>query len=75
MSLLKDAGHPTAHRYPIGMVFDEAALVVERRNSDQATATALLQLAVASILDKKAGKKLGKTLKDLQGSTVEAKEG
>lgn len=65
MSLLLDHGHPHARRYPIGMVWDEATLVVERMNREAASNTALLQLAAGSLLSKEAGKQLKKTLKEL----------
>lgn len=65
MSLLLDHGHPHARRYPIGMVWDEATLVVERMNCEAASNTALLQLAAGSLLSKEAGKQLKKTLKEL----------
>lgn len=65
MSLLLDHGHPHARHYPIGMVWDEATLVVERMNREAASNTALLQLAAGSLLSKDAGKQLKKTLKEL----------
>ena len=65
MSLLLDHGHPQARLYPIGMVWEESALVVERMNREAASNTTLLQLAAGSLLSKDAAKQLKKTLKEL----------
>lgn len=48
MSLLLASGHPQAMHYPIGRVFDEAALVVERRNGELVTMGVLIQAATAT---------------------------
>lgn len=47
------------------MLEEEALLVIERQNAMVVTETTLLQMAVASILEKKAGKALDKRLKKL----------
>jgi len=47
------------------MVLDEVTLVTERVNGILASETSLLQLAVSSILVKKAGTNLDRQLKDL----------
>lgn len=52
------------------MVEDETLLIIERQNAATVTESALLQLAVASILDKKAGKSLEKRLKKLSIEVV-----
>lgn len=65
VSLLLAHGHPFARKYPVGMVWEEATLVVERINREAASNTALLQLAAGSLLSKEAGKQLKKTLKEL----------
>lgn len=65
MSLLLDHGHPHARQYPIGMVWEESTLVVERMNHEAASNMALLQLAAGSLLSKEAGKQFKKTLKEL----------
>jgi len=57
-----------AQQYPIGMVWDEARLVVERRNREHATNAILTQLAVASILSKDGRKEFTKTVKRLNES-------
>jgi hypothetical protein len=65
VSLLLDHGHSDARFYPLGMVWDEAEIVVERMNQEDASRTVLLQLAAASIISKEGGKLLKKTLKEL----------
>lgn len=42
------SGHPGALSYPIGRVFDEARLVVERRNGELATLGVIIQSATAT---------------------------
>jgi hypothetical protein len=49
-------GHPDAWEYPLGMVWDEARIVVDRDNGMEATRAVLLQLAVSSVLSKEGGK-------------------
>lgn len=68
ISLLLSEGHADARYYPIGMVWDEAKLVVERRNRQFATEALLTQLAVASLLSKKEAKEFSKQIKRLNGS-------
>ena len=48
MSLLLAHGHPDAWRYPIGRVFDEAQLVVERKNADLISLGVVVQSATAT---------------------------
>lgn len=67
VSLLLDHGHPEARRYPIGIVWDEAELVVERLNGRIATEAVLTQMAVSSVLSEKAGKQFNKMVKKLSG--------
>lgn len=45
MSLLLANGHPLADQYHIGRVFDEAKLVVDRRNGELATLGVVIQAA------------------------------
>ena len=52
-------------RYPLGFLTDQTRLVVERVNNGHVTQTVLLQMAVASVIDKRAGKALKKKLKEL----------
>ena len=58
-------GHPNARRYPIGMVYVEAAFVVERVNREEANRAIMIQLAVASVISKKGSKAFQKRIKDL----------
>ena len=60
-----DHGHPEASSYPFGMVWDEAESSVDRINAQTVTETVLMQMAVGSILSKKAGAELKKILKGL----------
>lgn len=64
-SLLLANGHPDAGLYPLGMLWVESQLVVERQNQQAVTNAVLLQLAVGSILSKKTGSEFKKTLKKL----------
>lgn len=64
-SLLLDHGHPHAWRYPIRMVWEEAALVVERLNGLEASRAVLLQMAVSSVISKKAGAEFKKAIRRL----------
>lgn len=41
------AGHPEARDYPLGMLFEEAELVVERTNQHMATAATLADLVIS----------------------------
>lgn len=60
-----------AQHYPIGMVWDEAALVVERRNREHATNATLMQLAVVSVLSKEGRKEFKNVIKRLNDSGYE----
>lgn len=57
-------------RYPIGRVFDEAALVVERRNGELASLGVIVQHATATTgmtAGKKAVASFNKLIKGLSG--------
>jgi hypothetical protein len=62
VSLLIGHGHTQAHRYPVGMVWDEARLVVEHLNRLEATRALLLQMAVSSVLSEQAGEEFTKVI-------------
>lgn len=49
-NLLLANGHRNAGLYPIGMLHDEAALVIERENNRMASEAVLFQSAAATIL-------------------------
>lgn len=68
ISLLMAEGHPDARHYPIGMVWDEASLVVSRINRAHATDALLIQLAVGAVLSKKGAQEFSKQIKRLNGS-------
>lgn len=63
MSLLLANGHTEANGYPIAMIWDEARLVGDRLNGQMATEAVLTQMAVSSVLSKKAGKEFDKMIK------------
>lgn len=65
VSLLMTNGHVDAQSYPVGMVWDEAAIVVENVNRMEATRATLLQMAVSSVLSKEAGKLFRETVNRL----------
>lgn len=48
MNLLLANGHPDAPHYHIGRVFDEARLVVDRRNGELASLGVIVQAATAT---------------------------
>lgn len=60
-----DHGHPDARFYPLGMVWEETIIVVERINNDASSNTSLLHIAAAAVMSKEGGKLLRKTLKEL----------
>lgn len=65
VSLLLAHGHSDAGDYPLGMLWLESQLVVERLNQQAVTQAVLLQLAVSSILSKKGGTEFKKTINKL----------
>ena len=71
VSMLLSDGHVYAPHYPIGMVWDECLLAVERRNIAHATQAFLIQLAVSSILSKDSAKEFRKEIKRLNESGYE----
>lgn len=58
-------GHPEARAYPIGMVWDEVSIVVERNNAKSGTEATLIQMAVSSVLSKDGHKQFTKVMKEL----------
>ncbi len=66
VSLLVSEGHgQTAYDYPVGLVWDEVAICVTRRNLYLASEMALLRSAISSVMDRKAANEFSKTLKKL----------
>lgn len=63
MSLLIDHGHTEARSYPLGMLWDESSLVIERENGAMVTQANLLQQAIHSVLSKKARESFQKSLR------------
>lgn len=70
MNLLLASGHPEAGEYPIGRVFDEAKLLVDRRNGELATLGVIIQSATATTgmsASKDAGEHFKKLITSLSG--------
>ena len=68
MSLLLSEGHLDARRYPVAHAWSEARIVRQRNAFRRREETALLQMAVASVLSEKAGKQLANLLKRMDES-------
>lgn len=68
MSLLLSEGHTQARSYPIATVWSEARIIRQRHAARRKEETVLMQMTVASLFDKKAGKQLAKMLKRLDES-------
>lgn len=58
MSLLLAEGHADARRYVVGMVWTEARFVRERLSNRRIRDTAITQLLLSGLFNKKAGKEL-----------------
>ncbi len=65
VSLLLAEGHAQARFYPVGMVWEEATYIVERKNNDLASQAIAIQAAGASIMDKKGAEHFKKLIKGL----------
>lgn len=65
VSLLLTHGHLQARHYPLWMVWEEAEIVVERINQQEASRTTLLHAAGAAVMSKKGAQALKKLLKEL----------
>lgn len=64
-SLLTAHGHAEARHYPLPMLWAETELVRRRVNRELANSVILTQMAIGSILSKKAAKELNKRIKKL----------
>lgn len=71
VSLLIGNGHAGAAQYPLVKVYREAAVVEERMNSVSVTNAVLMQMAVASLLSKEAGKEFKKIIEKIGGAGVQ----
>lgn len=72
MNLLLSSGHPNADNYPIGRVFDETRLLVDRRNGEMATLGVLIQAATMTTgmgANRKSIDHFKKIIKGLSGDT------
>lgn len=65
VSLLLAEGHVDAQFYPLGMVFVETEIAVDRINAAFVTQATLTQLAVGSLLSKEQAKEFKNTTKKL----------
>jgi hypothetical protein len=61
-------GHADAPFYPIGMLWDESSLAVDRINGFHATQAVLTRMAVQAVLSKDGSKEFNKTVKRLSDS-------
>jgi DNA-binding IclR family transcriptional regulator len=66
VSLLKAAGHPQAHLYPLCVVIREQDLIRRRENSKYRTMAVLTQSAHMASKSKKAVKEFEKLLKEFE---------
>ena len=73
MSLLLDAGHVDAGHYPISTVWDEAGLVIERRNAEHATAAGLIHGAIVAVWSKEGSRSFTDRLEGLDTEIVPQK--
>lgn len=64
-SLLLANGHPHARRYPLGMLWDESRIVVERINGVLATEAVLLRQAITSVFSDEGAKGFSDTVSRL----------
>jgi uncharacterized protein HemY len=51
--------------YPIGRVWEEAELIVQRLNQQAASNTSLMRIAVGAVISKEGAQLLDKVLKEL----------
>ncbi len=58
-------GHPEARRYPVGMLWDESRIVVERVNGVLATQAILLRQAITSVFSEEGAKGFSVTISKL----------
>lgn len=65
VSLLLDHGHHQARHYPIGMVWEEVRIVVDRVNQEEASHATLMQAAVLGTKSKKGAQAFRKILKEM----------
>ena len=68
MSLLLSEGHADARCYPVAVVWSEARIVRQRHANRIRQDAALMQMAIASVMDRKAGKRLSKLLNRMDES-------
>jgi len=68
VSLLLSEGHADARCYPVAVVWSEARIVRQRHANRIRQDAALMQMAIASVMDRKAGKRLSKLLNRMDES-------
>lgn len=68
MSLLLAEGHAYAGHYPLAVVWSEVRIVRQRLAFRRRQESALMQMIIGSVFDKKAGQRLAKILKRLDES-------
>lgn len=65
MNLALSQGHAEAWHYPLGMLYDECDLIIERENNRIITEAQTLQLAMASMFGNEGRKAFTERLKVL----------
>lgn len=68
-----ERGHVHSWSYPVGMLIAETAIARARQAQDRAGEATMMQMVIASALDKKAARHMTKLTKELSG--VEAVPG
>lgn len=68
--MLLDSGHPEARLYPLGMVWDESNIVIERRTSALINESNLMAQTISAALSKKGNTQRNKTIAKMNVHTV-----
>lgn len=66
ISLLLEMGHTAARRYPLATAWTEAEIIRQRQAGRRKLDAAIMQITIASLLSKKAGKQFQQFLNDIE---------
>lgn len=58
-------GHPRAREYPLGMVWEEARIVVNRQTAEHASRALLYRAAISATKSKEGAEAFDKLIKEL----------
>ena len=61
-------GHHNASQYPVARIFFETEILRERLDRERANAADLMQLTIASVMDKKSGQDFTKRIGEMTGN-------